>query len=269
MSTQPSAQPPAQSPTPAPPQHPPETFLHALQALGTIVVVAVFIITFTAQPFRIPSESMEPTLLVGDFLLVTKQNFPDRSPGFSLPSPTLHRGDVIVFHFPQDPSLHLVKRIIGLPGDHLRLRDRRVFIDGHPLDEPYAVYQPGPPDPFRDNFPRLQNPDPDVSSNWWIEMRQLVNRGELTVPAGHYFVLGDNRNDSEDSRYWGFVPAQNIVGRPLLIYFSLDEPDTPDPTTTPRLTGPLPARPSRPGIFTNLERLTGFARWNRTLRIVR
>ncbi len=154
------------------PQPPPEGLLHAFQSLGYIVIVAVFIITFIAQPFRIPSASMEPTLLIGDFLLVAKHNFPSRDHTPLLPPATLHRGDVIVFHYPLDPSLHLVKRIIGLPGDHLRLRNGRVFIDGRLLDEPYARYQPGPADNFRDNFPRLQSPDPDVNSNWWIQMKQ-------------------------------------------------------------------------------------------------
>jgi signal peptidase I len=258
-------------------QPPREGLLHAFQSLGYIIIVAVFIITFLAQPFRIPSASMEPTLLVGDFLLVTKQNFPAHSPTPLLPAATLHRGDVIVFHYPIDPSMHLIKRIIGLPGDHLRLRNGRVFIDGQPLAEPYTLYQPGPADNFRDNFPRLQNPDPDVSSNWWIEMKQLVNRGELTVPPGEYFVLGDNRNDSEDSRYWGFVPASAIVGRPLLIYFSLDQPDQTaepgsasfsDPPAAPRLTPAVPIRSSQSGPLDALFHLTRFARWDRTLRIV-
>ncbi|HEX4650753.1 MAG TPA: signal peptidase I, partial [Granulicella sp.] len=181
---------------------------------------------------------------------------------------------VIVFHYPIDPSMHLIKRIIGLPGDHLRLRNGRVFIDGQPLLEPYTLYQPGPADNFRDNFPRLQNPDPDVSSNWWIEMKQLVNRGELTVPPGQYFVLGDNRNDSEDSRYWGFVPASAIVGRPLLIYFSLSEPDEPgradlsDEPAAPRLTPVVPIHSSQPSPLDLLFHLTRFARWSRTFRIV-
>ncbi len=263
--------PPSQSPAKTSRRHPPGSLLHALQSLGYIVVVAVFIITFIAQPFRIPSESMVPTLLVGDFLLVAKQDFPARQSVPLVTKPTLQRGDVIVFHYPLDPSLHLVKRIIGLPGDHLRLRNGRVFIDGQPLAEPYAFYEPGPADSFRDNFPRLQNPDPDVNSNWWIQMKQLVYRGELTVPAGHYFVLGDNRNDSEDSRYWGFVPASAIVGKPFLVYFSLDEPDdddSPDPAAAPHLIGPAAPR-TKAAFLNTLAHLGSFARWDRTLRVIR
>jgi len=254
---------------------PPGSFLHAVQSLGYIIVVAVFIITFIAQPFRIPSESMVPTLLVGDFLLVSKQDFPlhhSTQPVPFLPSPALRRGDIVVFHYPLDASLHLVKRIIGLPGDHLRLRNGRVYVDGQALIEPYALYEPGPADSFRDNFPRLENPDPDVNSNWWIQMKQLVNHGELTVPAGHYFVLGDNRNDSEDSRYWGFVPASAIVGKPFLVYFSLDEPeddDRSDPAAAPHLTAPPEPQPAKPSLFNTLAHLGSFARWDRTLRVIR
>jgi len=157
------------------------TMLHAAQSLLYIIIVAIFIITFAVQPFRIPSESMEPTLMVGDFLLVAKQDFPVPTDALPLPSTPIRRGDVVVFHYPIDPSIHLVKRVIGMPGDHLRLRDGRVFINGRALNEPYAVYRPGPSDNFRDNFPRLSNPDPDVTSNWWIQMKSLVNHGELTV----------------------------------------------------------------------------------------
>ncbi len=115
--------------------------------------------------------------------------------------------------------------MIGLPGDRIRLRGGHVFVDGQALREPYAVYRPSAPDSFRDNFPRLQNADPDIDSRWWIRMRHLVDHGELLVPADSYFVLGDNRNDSEDSRYWGLVPRAAIEGTPLLIYFSLQQDD--------------------------------------------
>jgi signal peptidase I len=251
------------------------TMLHAMQSLLYIIIVAIFIITFAVQPFRIPSESMEPTLLVGDFLLVAKQEFPFPKDALPFPATPIKRGDVIVFHYPIDPSIHLVKRVIGMPGDHLRLRDGHVFIDGRVLYEPYAVYRPGPADNYRDNFPRLANPDPDVSSNWWIQMKSLVNHGELTVPPHSFFVLGDNRNDSEDSRYWGLVPASAIVGKPLLVYFSLNQASKDDDSdddsgtetpTTPHVSA-LPAQKSKK--TTTLSGILNFARWDRVLHVIR
>jgi signal peptidase I len=241
--------------------------LHSLEWLLCILVVVLFVITFTVQPFRIPSDSMEPTLMVGDFLLLAKQDFPALRSVPIFPAAAIKRGDVVVFHYPLDPSVYLVKRVIGMPGDHLKLRNNRVFIDGHPLQESYAVYKPEPPDSFRDSFPRLQSPDPSVDSNWWILMKSLVNRGELTVPPGQYFVLGDNRNDSEDSRYWGFVPAAAIVGRPLLIYFSLNQEVRDDES----LASSGSAAKTRPGTARNDSRwaaLADFARWDRTFRVV-
>ena len=215
------------------------SLLQAFQSLLYVLVVALFIMTFTAQPFRIPSASMEPTLLVGDFLLVDKQlaNFPALAP-----AGRIRRGDLIVFHYPVDPNKSLVKRVVGLPGERIRLRDGRVSIDGRALSESYAVYLPSAPDSYRDDFPRVDRADPAVDSRWWIQMHTLVANGELSIPPGNYFVLGDNRNDSEDSRYWGLVPREAIEGKPFLIYLSLSEPG---------------------------GSLFNFARWERTLRIVR
>jgi signal peptidase I len=241
-------------------------FLAAVQSLIYIVVVAVFIITFCVQPFRIPSGSMEPTLLVGDFLLVDKQSPSVGDSGRLLPSVGVRRGEVIVFHYPVDPALHLVKRVVGLPGDHIKLREGRVFINGTPITEPYAVYRPSGPDNFRDNFPRLQSADPDIDSRWWIRMRTLIDNGELIVPADNYFVLGDNRNNSEDSRYWGFVPKGAIVGQPIVIYFSLRQGGGDE---TPALARSLAAEDSNHKHSSAMDPVTDFARWDRTLRVVR
>ena len=242
--------------------------LPAMQSLLNLIVIAVFIITFCAQPFRIPSESMESTLLVGDFLLVNKQVAAPNEDGSAdpLPSSAIHRGDIIVFHDPVDSSLHLVKRVIGLPGDHLRLHSGHVFINGRSLTEPYAVYRPSPPDNFRDNFPRLQSADPEIDSRWWIRMRSLIENGELIIPTGNYFVMGDNRNDSEDSRYWGFVPREAIVGEPLLIYFSLQQHDTSDASTLTQEALAENQRRQHPG---KIDSLVDFARWGRTFQVVR
>jgi signal peptidase I len=210
---------------------------------------------------------MESTLLVGDFLLVNKQSAAPSADGSSglFPSSTVHRGDIIVFHDPVDSSLHLVKRVIGLPGDRLRLRAGRVFINGRPLSEPYAVYRSSPPDNFRDNFPRLQSADPEIDSHWWIRMRSLIDNGELIIPTGNYFVMGDNRNDSEDSRYWGFVPREAIVGKPLIIYFSLQQHDTDDSNTlTQQAVADQRRHPP-----SKIDSLVDFARWGRTFQVVK
>jgi signal peptidase I len=235
--------------------------LPTVQSLLNIVTVAVFVITFLVQPFRIPSESMEPTLLVGDFLLVNKQVFSPRGILWDpLPEVRIKRGDIIVFHYSVDPSLHLVKRVVGVPGDRLRLHGDRVYVNDVALNEPYAFYRPSAPDDFRDDFPSMRRADPAVNVNWWIEMRRLLADGELTVPQDKYFVLGDNRNDSEDSRYWGFVPRLAIVGKPMLIYFSLRPPDGGAPAVPQR------ASSRRQEIADVLSRL---ARWQRVGRMIR
>lgn len=233
--------------------------LQALQSLLYIMVVALFIITFTVQPFRIPSESMEPTLLVGDFLLVNKEVSPDLHANAFAPTSRISRGDLIVFHYPVEPSLHLVKRVVGLPGDRIHLRDGHVFVNGSAVPEPYAVYRPSPANNFRDNFPFMATASPGIDSRWWIQMRSAVSNGELVVPPDSYFVLGDNRNDSEDSRYWGFVPRSAIVGKPFLIYFSLNKLDE----------KPGPAQPVIPGAHKEaLGPLLDIARWDRALRVI-
>lgn len=205
-----------------PHRHPHNGFLLHVQAMLEILVIALFVATFLAQPFRIPSESMQPTLLVGDFLIGNKQSFaPSGLLDKVLPPAAIHRGDLVIFHYPVDPTRDLVKRVIALPGDRLRLRDGLVYLNEQPLVEPYAVHTPAPPDSFRDDFPSLRRADPNADPRWWAELRRSIVREEITVPAGEYFVMGDNRNDSEDSRYWGFVPRDAIVARPLVVYFSL------------------------------------------------
>jgi signal peptidase I len=254
---------PNQSPETDPhdPHHPhhPHTLLQAFQSLVYIIIIALFIITFSVQPFRIPSESMEPTLLVGDFLLVDKQVGLEVPPHVLAPASQIHRGDLIVFHYPIDPTLHLVKRVVGLPGDHIRLHEGRVLLNDHPVAEPYAIFRPAGPDPYRDDFPRLTSADPSVDSRWWIRMHALVANGELTVPPDSFFVLGDNRNDSEDSRYWGFVPRDAIVGKPFLIYFSLNNSaSTPRKSSADTLSSNTASRDSP----------ANFARWDRALHII-
>ncbi len=205
-----------------------EGLLTTLKSLLEVVILAIFIVTFIVQPFRIPSGSMEPTLHVGDFLLVDKLSFAPagRLGGLLLPRELVRQGDLVIFRYPVNPDLDLVKRVVGLPGDWIEMRGGRVLLNGRPLPEPYAFYSPSRPNGFRDDFPSLLEADPDVNLRWWIWLRSAVVAGRIQVPPRQYFVLGDNRNDSEDSRYWGFVPQSQIVGRPLLVYFTL--PMTPD-----------------------------------------
>jgi signal peptidase I len=235
--------------------------LEMARSLVSVVVFALFILTFIVQPFRIPSESMERTLLVGDFLLVNKGAYgPAGMWSWLLPYREISRGDIVVFHYPADPSMHVVKRVIGLPGDRIHLENSRVWVNDVEIEEPYVVYEPAYPDEFRDNFPTQLYTDPGVNPQWWMEMRREVRNGELVVPAGDYFVMGDNRNFSSDSRYWGFVTADHIVGRPFVIYFSLREPSATDVEQAPD---------DRLGQKSALEKMADFARWDRFLQVVR
>ena len=253
---------------PAPHPVPQHGFLQAFQSLLYVITVALFIITFIAQPFRIPSESMVPTLLVGDFLLVDKQVGPEPALTPFAPANQVHRGDLIVFHYPVDPALHLVKRVVAIPGDRIHLHDGRVVLNGKPIPEPYAIFRPATDDSYRDEFPRFTAADPGIDSRWWIEMRSLVSGGELTIPPGHFFVLGDNRNDSEDSRYWGLVPASAIVGKPFLVYFSLkNPPPVPGETYAAALPGNTAER-ANIGFAVERPR-PALSRWNRVLHVIR
>jgi signal peptidase I len=243
------------------PWHHLPTVPQALATLLSLVVVALFLNTFVLQPFLIPSESMEHTLLVGDFLLVNKQVYAPagKLSQWLLPYRDVARGDIIVFHHPQ-PHPYLVKRVVGIPGDRLRIDDGRVMVNGLTQNEPYAAFEPAASNPFRDEFPAKIYTDPEVDPLWWHQMQSLTHNGELIVPPGEYFVLGDNRNHSDDSRYWGFVSRQQIVARPVVIYFSLTRPSTTDVQQ---------AADDRLGHDRELAtRLTGFARWKRIFHVV-
>jgi signal peptidase I len=166
-----------------------------------------------------------------------------------------------VFHYPVNPAQHFVKRVVGIPGDRIHLIRKRVFVNGQSLQEPYARYFKPEPNPFRDDFPRLDVLDPGINADWWVQMPKLVEDGQLIVPEGHYFAMGDNRDDSSDSRYWGFVPRANIIGRPLLIYWSISDPDDampPAPTLGDKLYHLAYA-------VTHFFQIT---RWGRTFRLV-
>jgi signal peptidase I len=141
-----------------------------------------------------------------------------------MPYSPIHRGDIIVFRYPVHPQQHFVKRVVGVPGDHVHLFRGRVFVNGKMLDDSaFAIHKSLQFDSYRDNFPSGNYISPEVNSSWWVEMHNVLHNGEIVVPPGHFFVLGDNRDESLDSRYWGFVPRENVIGRPLFIYWSFVE----------------------------------------------
>jgi signal peptidase I len=237
-------------------------WVESVQSLLTTVVIAVFVITFAVQAFQIPSESMENTLLIGDYLLVDKLRYGGGSIWDSLiPYHQVKRGDIIVFHYPVNPVQHFVKRVIGVPGDHVRLINRQVWVNGLPLKESYIRHSLPGHDIYRDDFPQVDYIAPGEESYWFKQMKEVVKNGELIVPAGQYFVMGDNRDESLDSRYWGFVPRANIIGSPLVIYWSIRNADNDVPGT---------GSPSDK-FFRFLYALTHIfqiTRWDRTFRLV-
>jgi signal peptidase I len=188
------------------------------------IVLLLFGTTTLVQAFVIPSASMEDSLLIGDHVLVDKLTY---SPGGAvsrhlLPYREVRRGDIIVFRYPLDIREDYVKRAIGVPGDHIRLVNKQVFLNGKPLNEPYVVHKTAYLDSYRDNFPTQPNAPLPPSAMDMLEHH--VENGELVVPPGFIFAMGDNRDNSSDSRYWGFVPRENIVGTPLIIYWSFEAP---------------------------------------------
>lgn len=205
-----------------------------LESLVVTVILAVFGTTFVVQAFKIPTGSMENTLLIGDHLLVNKFVYAYHSSLLShlLPYREIRRDDVIVFKYPyddqaQEPGEHFVKRVIGVPGDHVKLVDRQVYVNGKAVAEPFDNFgnPPDPPQPV-DNFPP---PGGEIGGynltlRWAGEIETYVKNGEIVVPPGRYFVMGDHREESWDSRFWGFVPRDLISGRPILIYWSFGTP---------------------------------------------
>jgi signal peptidase I len=182
------------------------TFREYIESIVVAVILALFIRTWVVQAFKIPTGSMEQNLLIGDHLLVNKFVFGPTaldSERVMLPIDSIERGDVIVFKYPEDPERDFIKRVIGLPGNIIELRDRQLYVDGQVLEEPYVYH-------FDFGGGRIINNEFDPRNNF----------GPVTVPPDQYFVMGDNRENSQDSRYWGFLPASHVKGRALLIYWS-------------------------------------------------
>jgi signal peptidase I len=245
----------------APPEAPAQTLMthRGFIAEWTVtVILLLFGTTSLLQAFVIPTGSMEDTLLIGDHLLVDKLAY---APGGSvskylLPYEDVRRGDIIVFRYPVDIQQTFVKRCIGVPGDHIRLVDKQLILNGKAMNEPYVYHKTGYIDSYRDDFPGT--PNMNVAESAQEMLANHVVNGEVVVPPGHYFAMGDNRDWSLDSRYWGFVPRENIIGKPLVIYWSYD-------ASTSALTD------SGLGIRHLIDIAMHFptkTRWNRTLRLI-
>jgi signal peptidase I len=178
------------------------------ESIVIAVILALFVRTWAVQAFKIPTGSMENNLLIGDHLLVNKFVF-GPSMGDAeralLPMRGIRRGDIVVFKYPDEPERDFIKRVIGLPGETVELRNKKVYLDGKPLEEPYVHFL----DPSHDGQ--------EITS---FDVRERY--GPVQVPQGQYFVMGDNRDNSQDSRYWGFLPRGYIKGKALMIYWSYD-----------------------------------------------
>lgn len=223
------------------------------------VLLLLFGTTTLVQAFVIPTGSMEDTLLIGDHLLVDKLAYapPGSVSKYLLPYTPVKRGDIIVFRYPVDIRQTFVKRVIGVPGDRIRMVNKQVFLNGQPIQEPYKYHKSSYTEDFRDNFP--SDPNVRVDDRALEMLDKNVAGNEIVVPPDSYFAMGDNRDSSLDSRYWGFVPRANIIGKPLIIYWSYA-------TNTDRLVNS--------GI--DLEHLLDLARnffsktrWNRTFMLIR
>jgi signal peptidase I len=238
---------------PVPETEPVETPLEALASICSVIVVAMFVFAFIFQNFEIPSASMEKTLLIGDHVVVDRITLaPPTSWAHFVHYRPVHRGDVIVFMKPhsETPDMILVKRAIGVPGDRIHLRQGVVYFNGVAQNEPYAI-QPTDGDliPFRDDFPSdiaglSRQASDDLTGRgdcqdqacidqeaidnrtitWADELPQYIQGDDLVVPPGMVFAMGDNRTESLDGRFWGFVPQENILGRPLFVYWSFKTP---------------------------------------------
>ncbi len=197
-----------------------------MRSLGMALILFLIIRTFVIEAFQIPTGSMERTLLAGDFLFVNKAVYGAQIPGTNAHLPGFQRparGDVIVFEYPKDPTLNYVKRVIGAPGDLVQMRRGQVYVNGVEMREPYVQRQT----PLQDSYDSKFNWQRRYLDGFTPDQIRAYHPtrdtwGPLRVPAGRYFVLGDNRDNSEDSRYWGFVDENAVKGRPLVVYFSYE-----------------------------------------------
>lgn len=222
------------------------------------VLLLLFLTTTLVQAYVIPTGSMEDTLLIGDHLLVDKLAFAPPGPvsKYLLPYTEVKRGDIIVFRYPVDITQTFVKRAIGVPGDRIRIINKEVYLNGVKVNEPYTYHKTDYIDSYRDNFPG--EPNVHVEQGAYDMLTQHVVNGEVVVPPNFYFALGDNRDSSLDSRFWGFVPRENIIGKPLIVYWSYDAPteDLNDPSISVK------------HILDLSRNLFAKTRWNRTFMLI-
>jgi signal peptidase I len=211
---------------PGKPEKKKETTAEFISSMAVVLVTGLFIITFCMQAFEIPSGSMKNTLLIGDHLFVDRALLAPKTKWMPLiPYQSLKKHDIVVFVSPAQPGMYLVKRVIGTPGDRIHLKDGVVYLNEQAQNEPYVRHDPSrPAEEYRDNFPNAE-PNESVLPEWHAEMPSYVDNGDIVVPPDHYFVMGDNRENSWDSRYWGFVPKENLIGRPMFIYWSFQTPE--------------------------------------------
>jgi len=223
------------------------------------ILLLLFGTTTLVQAFVIPTGSMEDTLLIGDHLLVDKLTYAPPGPisKYLLPYREVNRGDIIVFRYPIDIRQTFVKRVIGIPGDRIKVVQKKVILNGKELNEPYKYHKTEYFDSYRDNFPSEPNVRLYEPAN--AMLAENVKDGEVVVPPGHYFAMGDNRDSSLDSRYWGFVPRENIIGKPLVIYWSYDAP-------TERLAS---SNIDLDHIFDLVQNFFTKTRWRRTFMLIR
>ncbi len=245
-------------------ERPRETTIEFLASLAGVLVTGLFIITFVLQAFEIPSSSMEDTLLIGDHVFVNREQFasPTKCTGPLLPYRNVHHNDIVVFLSPEEQGLFVVKRIIGVPGDRIHLRDGVVYRNGEKLVEPYVRHKVGDYNPYRDNFPAVQPEEMYLVRNekWIQELPSHVQDGDIVVPAESYFAMGDNRDVSYDSRFWGFIPQKNVIGRPMFIYWSF---------ITPANQYEMRSIGARIGFVAHIIiHFFDQTRWSRTLRLV-
>lgn len=223
------------------------------------ILLLLFGTTTLVQAFVIPTGSMEDTLLIGDHLLVDKLSYAPPGPvsKYLLPYTPVKRGDIIVFRYPVDIKQTFVKRVIGVPGDRIHIEGKTVYLNGKPLKEAYKYHKSEYLQSYRDFFPG--EPNVPLAEPGLKMLEQNIINKEIVVPENCYFAMGDNRDSSLDSRYWGFVPRENIIGKPFVIYWSYDAP-------TDRLVGSAISFDHIVDLAQNFFTKT---RWRRTLRLVR